>query len=168
MTESCQIVERTAVLSCANIVQIHHAKNALKIRCFVELRVQSSCASGLRGFCLSCNSRNLLPCTQIISCSSLRCPIEAEDVQTETMATLDARHTSGHNTTVFKSLNLQAQQPALVSWPIALPNPTFDFAHGLAVVGRLLLPGILARVLARGVAWRGACQRRGQVPCPLP
>ena len=135
MAESCQIVERTAVLSCANIVQTQHAKNPLKIRCFVELRVPSSCASGLRGFCSSCNSRNLLTCTQIISYLSLRCPIEAEGVQTETMATLDARHTSGHSTSVFKSLNLPAKQPTLICWPIALPNPTFALPHGLRLRG---------------------------------
>ena len=129
--ESCQIVCCLSFLSCAWLFRTIRAKNPLQIVCFVESRVLSSCARRAEDFCSGSNHRRHLSYTQFTSYSSLRFPIEAEGPQTETSASLDTRTTSEHMTSVFKSLNLPAKQPALICWPIALPNPTFALPHGL-------------------------------------
>ena len=135
MAKSCQIVIWLSILSCAWLFRTIRAKNPLQIVCFVESWVLSSCARRAEDFCSGSNHRRHLSYTQFTSYSSLRFPIEAEGLQTETSASLDTRTTSGHITSVFKSLNLPAKQPALICWPIALPNPTFALPHGLHLRG---------------------------------
>ena len=104
----------------ARIYRMHHyyrscAQISVEKLCLASRRVppwKSSCASGLRGFCSSSNHRKCCTYTKFTSCSSLRCPIEAEGLQIKAMASLGARDSSGHDTSFSKKSNLPAIEPA--------------------------------------------------------